>query len=99
MDSLMGWNLKDWRSYGGWVRDMEIVPCLDENNLVVGATREEYVTGFPWKNESFGFEERLRMFLEQLTYITSQHIYIFPGKTLIAAQLIQKIIRSASTAR
>jgi len=59
MDSLMGWNLKDWRSYGGWVRDMEIVPCLDENNLVVGATREEYVTGFPWKNESFGFEERV----------------------------------------
>lgn len=55
----MGWNLKDWRSYGGWVRDMEIVPCLDENNLVVGATREEYVTGFPWKNESFGFEERV----------------------------------------
>jgi len=38
---------------------MEIVPCLDEDNLVVGATREEYVTGFPLKNESLGFEERV----------------------------------------
>lgn len=54
MDSLMGWNLKDWRSYGGEVRDMEIVDLMGATDVV---KREEVVMCVPWKAD-LGFEER-----------------------------------------
>lgn len=55
MDSLMGWNLKDWRSYGGLLRDMEIVLfCWGEVDLMFVEVRV-VMTGFPWNED---LEER-----------------------------------------
>lgn len=46
MDSLMGWNLKEFRSYDG-VKDMEIVEFCEVDFM--GVKRE--VTGVPWKED------------------------------------------------
>ena len=54
----MGWNLKDWRSYGGGFRDMEIVVAVWWVVDLMGVMRE--VMGVPWKVEVLmRFEERV----------------------------------------
>ena len=60
MDSLMGWKVKDFRSYGG-VKDMEMVEFCGVDLMGV---KREVVMGVPWKQDlllskkdGFGSEE------------------------------------------
>ena len=56
MDSLMGWNLKDWRSYEGCVKDMEMAGEVD----FMGVKRVVVVIGVPWKDDLLSKKEDLR---------------------------------------
>ena len=47
MDSLMGWNLKDWRSYEGCVRDIVMAGEVD----LIGVKRPVVAIGVPWKDD------------------------------------------------
>ena len=60
MDSLMGWKVKDFRSYGG-VKDIEMVEFCGVDLMGV---KREVVMGVPWKQDllsskkdGFGSEE------------------------------------------
>ena len=60
MDSLTGWKVKDFRSYGG-VKDMEMVEFCGVDLMGV---KREVVMGVPWKQDlllskkdGFGSEE------------------------------------------
>ena len=60
MDSLMGWKVKDFRSYGG-VKDIEMVELCGVDLMGV---KREVVMGVPWKQDlllskkdGFGSEE------------------------------------------
>lgn len=60
MDSLMGWKVKDFRSYGG-VKDIEMVEFCGVDLMGV---KREVVMGVPWKQDlllsnkdGFGIEE------------------------------------------
>jgi hypothetical protein len=52
----MGWNLKDWRSYEGCVKDMVMAGEVD----LIGVKRPVVVIGVPWKDDLWSKKEDLR---------------------------------------